>query len=137
MINNIFKREEEKYILDSTQYHNILNKLKKHIIKDDYYKSHIYNLYFDDDNSDGIINSIEKPLYKYKIRLRSYDIENIDSSLFLEVKVKYNKTSYKRRLKLTYEEYLNYVSKGIIPNHDSQIGKEIDNYIKKLVMELL
>ena len=44
---NIFKRIEQKYLLTKTQYLALQNILDTYFEKDDYYKSNIYNLYFD------------------------------------------------------------------------------------------
>jgi len=98
--------------------------------KDKFYKTTIYNIYFDNDNNDLIINSIEKPMYKEKIRLRSYGEPSIDSIVFFEMKQKYKGIVYKRRVDLTLKEYLKYMKKNIFPKDNIQIMKEIDYYIK-------
>lgn len=98
--------------------------------KDKFYKTTIYNIYFDNDNNDLIINSIEKPMYKEKIRLRSYGIPNINSVVFFEMKQKYKGIVYKRRVDLTLKEYLKYMKRNIFPSDNVQIMREIDYYIK-------
>ena len=130
MIKNVFQRIEQKYLLTKQQYLNLQNIINKYFEKDNYYQSKIYNLYFDNNNNDIIINSLEKPIYKSKIRLRSYKEIKKDSEVFLEIKKKYNGIVYKRRLSLTYQEWNNYYTKNIFPNHDTQIMKEIDYEIK-------
>lgn len=130
MIQNIFKRVEQKYLLTKTQYQNIQNIINEHFEKDIYYQSNIYNLYLDNINNDMIINSIEKPPYKDKIRLRSYNEPKKNDGIFLEVKKKYKGTVYKRRLSLTLQEWYDYYNKDILPTHDQQIMKEIDYEIK-------
>ena len=67
---NIFKRIEKKYLLNEEQYQSLMNSIDEHLEKDAYFESNINNIYFDNDNYDLIINSIEKPIYKEKIRLR-------------------------------------------------------------------
>ena len=72
MYDNIFNRVEEKYLINVEQYKELLKRLKNNIQKDKYFESTICNIYFDTDNNDLIINSLEKPIFKEKIRLRSY-----------------------------------------------------------------
>ena len=127
---NIFKRIEQKYLLTKAHYLALQDILNDYFEKDDYYQSSIYNLYFDNKNNDIIINSIEKPPYKDKIRLRSYLEPKRNDPVFLEIKKKYDGTVYKRRVCLTLEEWNNYYKKNIFPNHDFQIMKEIDYEIK-------
>ena len=57
----IFNRVEQKYVLTYEQYNDLFLEIKDYIEKDQYYKSKICNLYFDNDNNDFIINSLEKP----------------------------------------------------------------------------
>ncbi len=127
---NIFKRVEQKYILTKSQYLSLQDIVNEHFKKDIYYQSNIYNLYFDNTNNDMVINSIEKPPYKDKIRLRSYNEPKQSDQVFLEVKKKFEGTVYKRRLSLTLQEWEDYHNKNILPTHDLQIMKEIDYEIK-------
>ena len=57
MDETIFKRVESKYVLDKEDYNNIINTIKKNMLKDVYFESSIYNIYFDNDNDDIIIKS--------------------------------------------------------------------------------
>ena len=128
---SVFKRVEQKYILNKEQYESLQDIINKKFNKDMYYESKIYNIYFDNDNNDMITNSIEKPIYKEKIRLRSYNsAKNKDDIVYLEMKQKYKHVVYKRRIMMTLLEYDNYINRGIIPIKDGQIMKEIDYYIK-------
>jgi len=117
MYDNVFKRIEQKYLITKKQYDNLIKNINQNIEKDKYYKSNINNIYFDNDNNELIINSIEKPLFKAKIRLRSYGKDN----MFIEIKDKYKKTVGKRRIKINNIE-------EIYKNVD-QISKEIKYYI--------
>lgn len=127
---SVFKRVEQKYILSREQYELLQDMVNSRFNKDKYYESKIYNLYFDNDNNDLVINSIEKPIYKEKIRLRSYgEVKSDNDIVYLEMKQKYKSVVYKRRVMMTLWEYNNYISRGIIPKRDGQIMKEIDYYI--------
>lgn len=130
MYENIFKRVEEKYLLTKEQYNKLFKNIDKYIEKDKYYETTICNIYFDNDNNDLIIDSMEKPIYKHKVRLRSYNIPKIDDDVFLEIKFKYKSIVGKRRIKLKLKEFNDYINKGIY-DVDNQIMKEID-YLFKL-----
>lgn len=128
---NVFRRVEQKYILSKKQYELLQDIIKSKFKKDKYYKSKIYNLYFDNSSNDMIINSIEKPLYKEKIRVRSYnEVKNKDDIVYLEMKQKYKSIVYKRRVMMTLFEYNKYIRSGKVSKKDGQIMKEIDYYIK-------
>lgn len=129
-INTNFKRFEQKYLLTEEQFLSLTNVLNEYFEKDKYYNSKIYNIYFDNDNYDIIINSIEKPKYKDKIRLRSYKEPKSNDIVFLEIKQKYKGIVYKRRISLTLKQFNNYVNKDILPYKDNQIMKELNYYIK-------
>lgn len=126
---NTFKRIEKKYLLNEEQLNNLFNKINNYLEKDKYYKSTIENLYFDTLNNDLIIKSIEKPLFKEKVRLRSYNTPTNDDYVFLEIKNKYKGVVGKRRIKLTLKEYYNFINNNIY-DKKNQIAKEIDYHIK-------
>lgn len=121
-----FFREEQKYYITKEQYNLIINGIKDYIVKDKYFKEQIFSIYFDNDNDDLIINSLDKPVYKEKIRLRSYGIPNDKSLVFFEIKKKYNGLVNKRRIIINYIDAKNYVNKGIVPKCNKQIFNEID-----------
>lgn len=102
-----FKRYEIKYLITINQYINLMNYLSDKVEKDVFYKSTIYNVYYDTDNFELIRKSIEKPIYKEKLRIRSYDKTTLDSSVYVELKKKYDHIVYKRREKIAYKYVLN------------------------------
>ena len=129
----IFNRIEQKYILNEKEYKELLSKIENHLVKDQYYKSKICNLYFDNDNNDLIINSLEKPIFKEKIRLRSYNVPNLNSVVFLEIKGKMNGIVFKRRIEIVLKDFYNYLeTKKIKPKYNNQVMREIDYIIKKV-----
>lgn len=125
-----FKRYELKYIITKEQMSNILEQCTDKIREDLYFHSIICNVYFDTENNSLIRKSIEKPIYKEKMRLRCYGIAAEDSSVFFEIKKKYKGIVYKRRSVLKYQDYKN---KNLIS--DSQIKKEI-SYMFSFYKEL-
>ena len=117
-MNSVISRYEVKYCISFDTYHNLMNSINEYLVRDKYYYETIYNLYFDNDYFELINNSIDKPIYKEKIRLRSYSKVNNDTKVFLEIKKKYNNNSNKRRVVISYQDYLNYIKSGIIPKCD-------------------
>lgn len=117
-----FKRHEVKYLITINQYINLMNYLSDKVEKDVFYKSTIYNVYYDTDNFELIRKSIEKPIYKEKLRIRSYDKPTLDSSVYVELKKKYDHIVYKRREKIAYEYVLN---NSFLECVETQIDKEI------------
>ncbi len=125
MYESNFNRIEQKYLINKTQYTKLFEQIRKHIEKDKFYSAIICNLYFDNENKDMIINSLEKPLFKQKVRLRSYNVPSITSDVFLEIKTKYKQTVTKRRTKINLQEFNHYLKTKEF-NHQNQIMKEID-----------
>lgn len=121
----ILNRKEQKYYINNEEYNKLMTKINKYIKPDEYYKEKICNIYFDNSNHELIINSLNQPSYKEKVRLRSYGIPNDNSNVFLEIKKKYHGLVNKRRVILSYKEAKEYIEHRKIPNN-SQIMKEID-----------
>jgi SPX domain protein involved in polyphosphate accumulation len=125
MYENVFRRVEEKYVLDGRQKQELLKKIESYLQKDKFYKTTICNLYFDTIHDDLIVHSLEKPIFKEKIRLRSYKIPDLEDDVFLEIKKKYKGIVGKRRVKMKLKEFYEYIK-----NHEfdetNQIMREID-----------
>ena len=96
----VFKRYEKKYLLTTAQADALQAVLALHTQPDDYGTYWVQNLYFDTDDWDVVRTSIEKPLYKEKMRLRCYGVPDERGSVFLELKKKYDGIVYKRRVTL-------------------------------------
>ena len=122
----VFRRTEKKFILNQEQYNKLFILINDHLNKDPYYKSTICNIYYDTNNYDLIINSLEKPIYKEKIRLRSYNIPTLNDNVFLEIKKKYKGIVGKRRITIKLKDFYDYIEKGIKPNCNKQILEELD-----------
>ena len=129
----IFQRVEQKYILTKEQKEQFIQTVKEHLIDDEYGPSTICNIYFDNENNDLIRTSIDKPAYKEKVRLRSYNTPNKETKAFLEIKKKYDGVVYKRRIEETLDHIERHISDGNELNCNKQILNEIDycfNYYK-------
>lgn len=64
----------------------VFAELNKHMSLDDYGEMTIRNTYYDTDTYQLIRNSIEKPEYKEKVRVRSYDQVTSFDDVFVELK---------------------------------------------------
>lgn len=127
---NVFRRVEKKYLLNLEQYKMLMEKIKEYIEVDTYDYSTICNIYFDTDDYLLVNRSIEKPIYKEKIRLRSYGIPKKDSLVFLEIKKKYKGIVGKRRISISLKDFYKYCETGKYPDTNTQIMNEIDYCFK-------
>lgn len=125
----IFKRYELKYMLTLEQKQRILEAMEPYMKLDKYGRTTIRNLYFDTDSYRLIRRSIEKPVYKEKLRVRSYCRVDNDQPVFVELKKKYKKVVYKRRISLPECEAMDWLSGGECDVH-SQITDEIDYFME-------
>ena len=121
----IFKRIEKKYLLSEKQYDALLCRIGSHLIPDAYGRSTVLSLYLDTPDHRLIRNSIEAVNYKEKLRLRSYGTAADTSTVFLELKKKFDGVVYKRRAAMTLAEAVRYLEQGSKP-FESQIMSEID-----------
>ena len=125
----VFKRYELKYILTQAQKELVLQAIKPHMIPDRYGKTTIRNLYFDTDDYRLIRHSIEKPVYKEKLRLRSYRKVTSDCDIFVELKKKYKSVVYKRRMALSEDRALRWLRDNETLTNKTQSSNEIDYFL--------
>ena len=122
----VFKRTEIKYLLSEEQYVALMQRLQGMAEIDRYGESDILNIYYDTPDFNLIRTSLEKPVYKEKLRLRSYGIPKDESTSFIEIKKKYKGVVYKRRIDAPYEKAKNYLDGQGELLQKSQIKAEID-----------
>ena len=84
-----FARIEKKYLLTPQQYHALSGVLAQHLEPDAYGRYSIGNIYYDTGDYALVRHSLEKPVYKEKLRLRSYGVPGDEDITFLELKKKY------------------------------------------------
>ena len=126
----VFQRYELKYLLSESQKNMLMEYFPHYMHPDPYGLTPIRNLYYDSDHYRLIRHSLEKPVYKEKLGIRRYGDITPDSQVFVELKRKYKKVVYKRRLSLTEREATAWLS-GIIPPPDqSQIACEISYVLR-------
>ena len=125
----VFKRYELKYMLTPEQTEKIQVAMSSYMELDKYGRTTIRNIYFDTDNYRLVRRSIEKPAYKEKLRIRSYSQATADSTVFVELKKKYEKVVYKRRLPLCEADAMAWVCRENPCPVNTQISREIDYFI--------
>lgn len=122
----IFSRYEKKYVITKQQYASLLALVGNRLREDEYGKSTVCNIYFDTPDYRLIRESLEKPVFKEKLRLRVYNIPRADSMAFVEIKRKYKGIVYKRRISMRYDEAVAWLCGGKRPPFDAQIAREIE-----------
>lgn len=125
-IQSVFQRYEVKYLIDTPQYRQILRAMETHMEPDTYPQCHIRNIYYDPPDHRLIRASLDKPIYKEKLRLRSYGPVTPEDTVFLELKKKYRSVVYKRRIALPLHQVEGVMAQGVPLPQTSQIAQEID-----------
>lgn len=132
---NIFQRLEIKFLIDQAQKEMLETAFCGRMDEDFYGKSVVRSLYFDTPSHLLIRRSLEKPVYKEKLRLRSYGQVKPDEDIFVELKKKYRGVGFKRRIKLPEAEAMMDLCQGRPLSSSAQIAREID-YFRALYQEL-
>lgn len=139
----VFSRYEKKYIVDREQVEWLRKKISEYMIVDKYNRDgklyNIANIYYDTKEDSLVAKSIEKPLYKEKLRLRSYGVPDISDKVFLEIKKKYKGLVNKRRTRLELSEAYDLIENGVIPENkdyiNPQVLKEIEYFLSMYDLE--
>jgi len=122
----VFNRIEKKFRLSPGQHGELSEFLAERMKPDQYGKHTICSLYYDSPDDRMITNSVQKPAYKEKLRLRSYGIPQDDSHVFVEIKKKCNGVVNKRRLEMEYSNAVEFLAGRHVPDKHTQIEKEIE-----------
>ena len=122
----IFERHEMKFLLNTQQRCYLEHAILPRMRPDEHGESTVCNVYYDTPDYLLIRRSMEHPIYKEKIRMRSYGPAYGDTPVFLELKKKYNGIVYKRRISLPLDKAEAFMHREIPMPQDSQIGREID-----------
>ena len=134
-----FKRYERKYMITAEKLERIMPTLLEHMELDPFCiggnEYRIYSIYYDTPNHDVIRQNSSKPVYKEKMRIRSYyDRKGLDDKVFMEIKKKSEGVGNKRRIKLRIREIEPFVNEGILPETkdylSTQVAKELQYFLK-------
>ena len=120
-----FKRFEKKYLLSAEQFDALWDRLAPYLEPDEYPSSTVCSIYYDTDDYSLIRHSIDAPVYKEKLRLRSYNVPRPGDPVFVELKKKFKGVVYKRRISLPEAEAVRWLDRGTPPAEDSQMIREI------------
>lgn len=128
-----FQRYEVKYFLTPRQREHLLPELEEHFKIDQYGLHTISNIYYDTDNYAITRDSIDRPVYKEKLRVRAYGTpEPKTGQVFVELKKKYDHVVYKRRIAVPIGEANDFLTGGPDPKGaDPQIAREIRYFMQR------
>ncbi len=124
-----FQRYEKKYMLTTEQQAVVLEGMRPYTCPDTFGSYTICNIYYDTEDYTLIRASLEKPVYKEKLRVRSYGVPNDHDKVFVELKKKYDGVVYKRRTVMEAVDAAAYVNGGQPPAQEDQICHEIDWFL--------
>ena len=120
----VFERYELKYILTREDYEYFKEAVKGHMQVDQFGISTIQSIYYDTKDSLLIRRSLDKPIYKEKLRLRSYGLVKEGQPCFLEMKRKAEGLVYKRRISMLEQDAMDFMNKKN-DGPDKQIAREL------------
>lgn len=98
---DVFARKEMKYRLSPEQYRCLRAAVEERLEPSEFGFSQVSSLYFDTPDFRLIERSLDKPLYKEKLRLRIYGAATDDAQAFIEIKKKFEGIVFKRRVSMT------------------------------------
>lgn len=119
-----FERYEKKYLLTPGAADELQEAMRERIRPDEYGRYSLCNIYYDTDDWHLVRASIERPVYKEKLRVRSYGVPGNDSKVFAEIKKKYKGVVYKRRITIGVNDAAPFLSLSEKRDY-GQIGREI------------
>ena len=100
-VQGTFSRKETKYRLSPTQFESLMGAIGDRLEEEPFGRSKVSSLYYDTPAFDLISRSLEKPLYKEKLRIRAYGAYDPDAAFYVELKKKFKGIVYKRRIQLS------------------------------------
>lgn len=137
MANEVFNRFEKKYLLDAATMQRLQARMTdlepdEYCSSDDTYS--ICSLYYDTQDDLLIRRSLEKPVYREKLRLRAYGVPSLDSKAYIEIKKKAWKQGNKRRSEMKLSEAYNFLYSGKVllqPYMNRQVLCEVGYMMNK------
>lgn len=109
-----FERYEKKFLLCEEQYERFMAIAGTRIAADAYGKTTVLSVYLDTPDHRLIRASLDKPVYKEKLRVRSYGVPKAGDMVFVELKKKYRGVVYKRRVCLSLTEARDWLLDGAV-----------------------
>lgn len=113
---------------NSEQYARAAEVIGRHMEEDAYCKDGkpytISNIYYDTKDDFLIRTSLQSPLYKEKLRLRSYGVPDEASEVFLEIKKKYKGVVNKRRSAMRLCD-----ARALLKNESAEITERMNRQV--------
>ena len=125
MAKTVFERTEKKYRLSAGQHEQLMPRLLEHMRIDKYGLTTICSVYYDDCCDRLIRTSMQRPIYKEKLRVRAYGVPSMDNVVYVELKKKFKGVVYKRRVGMKLSDAEAYLAGGDPPGERTQIINEI------------
>lgn len=133
----VFNRYENKYLMDTKSFYALYNRLLEYMVLDEYNKHDkfysISNIYYDTEHDTLIRNSLAKPKYREKLRIRAYGVPKHNAKVYLELKKKVFGLVNKRRTALMLDEAYQFVQTKELPEQkdymNRQVLQEIDYFL--------
>jgi hypothetical protein len=133
----VFNRNECKFIVDGEIYEKLNKRLQEYMDKDAYSRNDdfytISNIYYDTKDDYLIRNSLSKPKYKEKLRLRSYGVPSEEDNVYLEIKKKFNGIVNKRRTTIKLKEAYEFLNSKEEPELKSYMNKQVIKEIQYIL----
>ncbi|MFB9276689.1 polyphosphate polymerase domain-containing protein [Cohnella cellulosilytica] len=135
----VFNRYENKYLMDTKAFYGIYNRLMEYMELDAYNRNDrfysISNLYYDTDRHTLIRDSLSKPKYREKLRIRAYGVPESDAKVYVELKKKVFGLVNKRRSAMRLDEAYGFIRTGRPPacreGMNKQVVAEIEYFLSR------
>ncbi|RKQ32548.1 polyphosphate polymerase domain-containing protein [Oceanobacillus halophilus] len=136
----IFRRKEQKYLITTEQYRELIYQLSPFMRPDKFGVDGRYtvtSLYFESPDRKIYYETKNKLRFRQKLRLRVYNDTDREGTAFFEIKQKHKKVVNKRRMLLPLSEAYRYLEESELYPLDSfessnpQVLREVD-YFRKL-----
>lgn len=136
MAEESFARVETKYMLTVAQERFIEDALQKYGFRwMDFGDPTVQSLYYDTPDYQLIRTSLDRPMYKEKLRLRAYGKPEKVTMSFIEVKKKYKGVVYKRRVAQPLEMAYTGLNSGCVSQEGGQVGQEAEWMVRRYALQ--
>lgn len=126
-----FERREQKYLVSSDAMRRLEEAAAAHVAPDPFPPSCVMNLYYDTWDCAVTRLSCEKPAFKEKLRLRSYNTPGPDGTVFVELKKKCKGVVYKRRCAMTPQEAMDYLAGRVPAPEPGIVADEVSEFLAR------
>jgi len=126
---DVFERYEIKYLIDRRRRDAVCALIAPRMDRDAFGEHTVMSLYYDTPDFRIIRRSIEKPVFKEKLRLRSYGVPKRDDGVYIELKSKFRGVVYKRRTAMRLSEAKSFLAGNAAPR--CQIEREAAAFLAR------